>query len=64
MALSYGEDFELLLTIKKDEFNKIKDQFKLYRIGCVDRSGKINMINKAGKTDILVPKGYEHFKAG
>ena len=64
MALSYGEDFELLLTIKKDEFNKIKDQFKLYRIGCVDRSGKISMINKAGKTDILVPKGYEHFKTG
>lgn len=62
MALSYGEDFELLLTIKKEEFHKIKDQYKLYKIGCVDSSGKISLINKDGKTNILLPKGYEHFK--
>jgi thiamine-monophosphate kinase len=62
MALSYGEDFEILLTIKKDKFNEIEDKISLYEIGYVTSSGQIQMINKQGKTNILIPKGYEHFK--
>lgn len=62
MALSYGEDFELLVTVREDKFEEIKDKFSLYKIGSVTASGQIHMINKEGKTNIIVPKGYEHFK--
>jgi thiamine-monophosphate kinase len=62
MALSYGEDFEILLTIKKDKFKEIEDKISLYEIGSVTSSGQIQMINKEGKINILIPKGYEHLK--
>ncbi len=62
MALSYGEDFEILLTIKEDKFSEIKDKFSLHKVGYVTSSGQIQMIDKEGKTEILIPKGYEHFK--
>lgn len=62
LALYYGEDFELLVTIKRDKFNYLKDQINLHQIGYVDSSGVISMVNKDGKTDIIPPRGYEHFK--
>lgn len=62
MALNYGEDFELLVTIDKDKFHEIKDEVGLYKIGYVTRSGQIQMVNKEGNINILTPKGYEHFK--
>jgi len=60
LALVYGEDFELLLTIPPEEFEDLKSQIKLYKIGSVDSSGTIKMIDKDGKTKIVTPKGYEH----
>lgn len=64
MALTYGEDFELLLTIKKDSFNDIKDLngLNLYEIGFVDSSGSIQIVDKDGKTEVVTAKGYEHLK--
>lgn len=62
MALNYGEDFELLVTVKKNKFDEIKEEIGLYKIGYVTISGQIHMVNKEGKTDILTPRGYEHFK--
>jgi thiamine-monophosphate kinase len=62
MSIAYGEDFELLLTVSPDIFNELKSKFKLYKIGVVDSSGKIRMIDKAGKTNIIKPRGYEHLK--
>ncbi|MDO5835112.1 MAG: thiamine-phosphate kinase [Methanobacterium sp.] len=61
-ALYYGEDFELLLTIKKDDFVHLKDQFGLQEVGVVTSSGKMEIINKDGKTNLLKDKGYQHFK--
>lgn len=60
-ALYYGEDFELLLTIKKDDFSHLKDEFGLHKVGVVTSSGKIEIVDKDGKTKILKTKGYEHF---
>ena len=60
-ALYYGEDFELLLTIRKDDFNHLKNEFKLHQVGVVTDSGKMEIIDKYGKTKILETKGYEHF---
>lgn len=62
MALNYGEDFELLVTVAKDKFDEIKDEIGLKRIGYVTRSREIHMVNKEGKTNIIIPRGYEHFK--
>jgi thiamine-monophosphate kinase len=62
MALSYGEDFELLITIEQDKIHQVKDKIRLHEIGYVTSSGQIQMIDKEGKTNILTPKGYEHFK--
>ncbi|MGC9517711.1 MAG: thiamine-phosphate kinase [Methanomicrobiales archaeon] len=60
MALYYGEDFELLLTVKKDKFNEIADKVTLYKIGEVNSSGQIKIVYKDGKTNILTLRGYEH----
>ena len=62
MALTYGEDFELILTIHPSLFDDLKSQTTLYKIGLVDSSGMIKMIDKSGKTNIITPRGYEHLK--
>ena len=62
MALTYGEDFELLLTINPSLFDDLKSQTTLYLIGSVDSSGTIKMIDKSGKTNIITSMGYEHLK--
>lgn len=62
LALTYGEDFELLVTVQKEKFPKLKDELGLYKIGDVNTSGQIHMVNKDGQTNILTPRGYEHFK--
>lgn len=62
MATTYGEDFELLLTIKSSYFDDLASYLPLKKIGIVDSSGKIKMLDKAGKTNIITPKGYEHLK--
>lgn len=60
MILYYGEDFELLLTINKDDFNQINDLIPLYNIGTVTSSGKIVLVSKKGTENVIEPRGYEH----
>lgn len=60
MATTYGEDFELLLTIDPAVFEDLNSYLPLYKIGFVDATGTIKMIDKAGNTNIITPKGYEH----
>ena len=62
MALTYGEDFELVLTVKPDHFEDLQSRINLYKIGFIDSSGTIKMIDKEGNTNILTPKGYDHLK--
>ena len=59
-ALYYGEDFELLFTVKKDVFKQIKEKIPFYEIGKVTSSGKIEILHKDGTRSILKPRGYEH----
>lgn len=59
-VLYYGEDFEILLTLKKESFKQINARIPLYRIGEVDSSGKMVLIHKNGKREILKSRGYEH----
>lgn len=60
MATTYGEDFELLLTIDPSFFEDLNSYIPLYKIGFVDATSEIKMIDKAGNTNIITPKGYEH----
>jgi thiamine-monophosphate kinase len=62
MAIAYGEDFELLLTVDPTYFDDLKSAVTLYEIGVVDGSGRITMIDKSGKTNIITPHGYEHLR--
>lgn len=59
-ALYYGEDFELLLTVKKDTFEQISAEIPLHKIGEVTSSGKMILVCKNGAEEILKPRGYEH----
>ncbi|BDZ67149.1 thiamine-phosphate kinase [Methanobacterium ferruginis] len=62
LALYYGEDFELLLTIREEDFDQLRDEFGLFQVGVVTSSGQMEIVDKDGKTKILEPKGYQHFK--
>jgi thiamine-monophosphate kinase len=62
LALYYGEDFELLLTIREEDFIQLRDEFGLFQVGVVTSSGQMEIVDKDGKTKILEPKGYQHFK--
>ncbi len=62
MAIAYGEDFELLLTVPPGLFDDLKSKVTLYKIGYVDSSARIKMVDKAGKTNTITPHGYEHLK--
>ena len=63
MALYYGEDFELLFTISPQDFSSIQDKMEVHVIGEVTSSGRIEMIDKEGRTNLLVPRGYEHLRS-
>ncbi|MBP9186979.1 MAG: thiamine-phosphate kinase [Bacteroidia bacterium] len=61
-ALSGGEDYELLFTIKQADFEKIKNQPDITVIGYVtDASEGIKMISKSGNTHNLKAQGWKAF---
>lgn len=60
LILYYGEDFELLLTVKKEEINALQKLMDVYVIGEVTDSGHVEIVDKHGKTNILPPGGYQH----
>jgi thiamine-monophosphate kinase len=62
MAMAYGEDFELVFTISPEGYDFLKSEINIYKIGQVDSSGTIKMIDKKGNTNIITPRGYEHLK--
>jgi thiamine-monophosphate kinase len=65
LALSSGEEYELLFTIGKRELNKIdsiKRRVNLSIIGeVVDQSKNIRLVQKSGKTRDLKQTGFVHF---
>lgn len=60
MTMYYGEDFELLLTVKKEEIEALKKLMDVYVVGEVTDSGNVEIVDKLGKTNILPPGGYQH----
>ena len=62
LALFGGEEYELVLTVKKDRFESLKRRIpSLQRIGTV-KSGLGDVImDYHGKNRKVEPRGYEHF---
>jgi thiamine-monophosphate kinase len=61
-ALSGGEDYELLFTIKQTEYEKIKLQMDISIIGHItDASAGCNLITKSGVVHALKAQGWNAF---
>ena len=62
-ALNGGEDYELLFTIKQNDYNKIKDNKQLTVIGhVVDDQMKCNLNNLKGEQIKLLAQGWKNFE--
>jgi thiamine-monophosphate kinase len=61
-ALSGGEDYELLFTIKQDDFEKIKNNADITVIGHItDAKEGVHMISKSGNKHPLKAQGWKAF---
>ena len=61
LVLNFGEDFELLFTVSKENSLKLKEKLKFIVIGEVNNSSKVEIKKINGKVEKLSSKGYEHF---
>lgn len=60
--LHFGEEFELLVILDKNEYDKHRDKLEnIHVIGKCNASGKITLIND-GIEETIPVKGYEHLK--
>jgi len=63
IALSGGEDYELLFTISQDDFSKIKGNPHLTVIGhIIDESQGANLVTRAGQQVKLTAQGWNGLK--
>jgi len=61
-ALNGGEDYELLFTIKQQDFEKIKDLVEITPIGHItEADGGANLISRSGTSVPLIAQGWEAF---
>ena len=61
IALSGGEDYELLFTINSKDFEKIENHNELTVIGHITNETGINLITKEGKTTPITSMGWTNF---
>lgn len=63
VALNGGEDYELLFTIKQQDYEKIRNHPDLTVIGFANaQQGKYKLIGKSGAEFDMKAQGWEHFK--
>ncbi|MEI6816071.1 MAG: thiamine-phosphate kinase [Bacteroidota bacterium] len=59
-ALSGGEDYELLFTVKLADYEKVRANLDISLIGHItDKAEGINLINKAGGSHALIAQGWD-----
>lgn len=62
-ALSGGEDYELLFTIRQEDYDKIKNNPNFTPIGyMMDKNSGCQLIDKQGGMHALVAQGWDHLK--
>ncbi|HEX8548691.1 MAG TPA: thiamine-phosphate kinase [Cytophagaceae bacterium] len=60
--LNGGEDYELLFTIKQEDFEKIKNHADISVIGhIVDKAKGVNLMTKSGNAYPVTAQGWVHF---
>lgn len=61
-ALNGGEDYELLFTVKQEDFEKVKSNPNMTIIGHItDEKDRIYFIDKSGSAITLKAQGWKHF---
>ena len=61
IALSGGEDYELLFTISQEDYDKIKGNPSLTVIGYMDEAGiESSLITRSGQAVELTAQGWNH----
>jgi thiamine-monophosphate kinase len=61
-VMNGGEDYELLFTIKQDDFEKLKNHPDIHFIGYIQAKDKgINLVTKAENVVPLQAQGWDHF---
>ena len=61
-ALNGGEDYELLMTIKQEDYDKIKGNPNLTVIGFVTEKEKgCNLITRGNSSTPIIAKGWKSF---
>ncbi len=61
-VMNGGEDYELLFTIKQDDFEKLKNHPDIHFIGYIQARDKgINLVTKAENVVPLKAQGWDHF---
>jgi thiamine-monophosphate kinase len=66
LALDGGEDYQLLFTVSPARLSHLPRRFHgiaLHRIGEIQKSRRIWLVNARGKAQVLKPAGYDHFRA-
>ena len=59
-ALSGGEDYELLFTIKQTDFEKLQDQNLVRPIGYItDKASGMNMVSESGVVTPITAQGWD-----
>ena len=65
LALSGGEDYELLFSVPRGKAARIPRRHRgvrLHRIGEISRTKKLVLIQSDGRSVPLVPSGHDHFR--
>jgi thiamine-monophosphate kinase len=64
-VMNGGEDYELLFTIKQDDFDKLKNHPDIHFIGYIqERKKGINLVTKSENVIPLRAQGWDHFQKG
>ena len=64
-VMNGGEDYELLFTIKQDDFDKLKNHPDIHFIGYIQEQKKgINLVTKSDNVIPLRAQGWDHFQNG
>lgn len=62
-ALNGGEDYELLFTIRLEDFEKVKNIPEISVIGhMTDKNSGVNLVTKSGTQVEIVAQGWDHLK--